>query len=125
MSVHVTEHAIDRYIERVAPVDRDRARSVMQSAEPVIELAVRFGGHVVHLGSGGKLILRGSDRISVVTVIGNRAIAERDKLQLTSPALCGLCGLRCSHPIAGACTRAECPLGAERRTATTNGRNSS
>lgn len=115
MSVHVTEHAIDRYLERVAPVGREQARSIIQSAEPAFEFATRFGAHVVHLRCGGKAVLRRRDRIHVVTVIGNRQIDREIFQALERPACCGLCGLQSSHPIAGVCTRTECPLGAQRR----------
>lgn len=116
MSVHVTEHAIDRYIERIAPIGRDQARAVMQSAEGIIQAAANIGVHTVRLGNGAKLVLRGTDRVRIITVLTRTQISTADFPQ-NAPVCCGLCGLRCGHPSAGACTRPECPLGAQRRCA--------
>jgi hypothetical protein len=116
MPVHVTEHAVDRYIERVAAVGRQQARTTIQSAERAIAAAVAIGAHTVRLGNGAKLVLRGSAPVRVVTVLERGQISAAD-FPHTAPVCCGLCGLHCGHPIAGACTRPECPLGAQRRTA--------
>lgn len=69
MSVHVTHHAIDRYIERIAPVDRVAARAMIMSAERAIEFAAAFGAHTVRIGNGAKLAITGRDHIGVVTVL--------------------------------------------------------
>jgi hypothetical protein len=111
MTVHVTEHAVDRYIERVSPIGRAEARAAMQGAERSIERAVAFGSHLVRLGSGARLVLRGRESIRVVTVLGRAQIEQGDKLRLSHrPVCCGQCGQRCGHPVARACTRTECPL---------------
>lgn len=47
MSVHVTNHAIDRYRERVADVDRAEAYATMACADAAIEKARAFGARVV------------------------------------------------------------------------------
>lgn len=78
MSVHVTEHAIDRYIERIAPVDRECARSTIASAERTIELAAAFGAHTVRMGNGAKLVLRGVHRIRIVSVLPRNWISRAD-----------------------------------------------
>jgi hypothetical protein len=111
VTVHVTEHAVDRYIERVSPIGRAEARAAMQDAERLIERAVAFGGHLVRLGSGARLVLRGRDSIRVVTVLGRATVEHSDQLRLSHrPICCGRCGQRCGHPIARACTRADCVL---------------
>lgn len=133
MSVHVTEHAVDRYLERIAPIGRDQARALMQSAERIIQSAAAMGVHTVRLGNGAKLVLRGGGagedpadgpssptaargRVRVITVLTRDQINGADFPQ-TGPVCCGLCGLRCGHPISNACTRADCGLGAQRRCA--------
>lgn len=86
MTVHVTHHAIDRYIERVRPVDRISAREAMLAAQRGIEAAAAFGAHVVRLPEGAGLIVRGLNPVRVVTVLapGNRAGGKRAQLALPS-----------------------------------------
>lgn len=140
MSVHVTQHAVDRYIERIAPVDRDEARRILERADAqAIEKAAAFGAHTVRLGSGVKLVITGVRDIRVVSVLPRHCInwsdlppAEREhrkryareaaeeRLTLCGraapaarrprAACCSLCGLRSGHPMARACTRADCEL---------------
>jgi hypothetical protein len=117
MSVHVTAHAIDRYIERIAPVAREEAYAAMISAEAAISRAAAFGAHVVRISGGAKLIITGSRQVRVVTVLRQDQISRGMYAALQQPTCCGLCGLQTSHPIASACTRTECPLGAQRRSA--------
>jgi hypothetical protein len=69
MSVHVTEHAIDRYIERIAPVGRDAARAAIAAAAPAILIASAFGAHTVRLGNGARLAITGRHNIRIVTVL--------------------------------------------------------
>jgi hypothetical protein len=69
MTVHITNHAIDRFIERVAPVSRAEAARIMLAAERAIETAAAFGGRIVRLPSGARLICRGKPQIRVVTVL--------------------------------------------------------
>lgn len=64
MSVIVTEHAIDRYIERVEHVERDMAREKILSAQRGIDAAARFGATTVKTPHT-KLVLQGT---TVVTV---------------------------------------------------------
>ena len=111
MTVHVTHHAVDRYIERIAPVGRDQAVAIIRSAERAIEQAAAFGAHVVRLGNGAKLVLRGVDRIRVITVLRPSDIDRGRYEHLNShPVCCGQCGLRCGYPQARACTRTDCAL---------------
>ena len=72
--IHVTEHAIDRYIERVAPVDRATAYAIIAAAERGVETAARFGASVVRTASA-KLVLDGT---TVVTVHSRRHISNGD-----------------------------------------------
>lgn len=65
----VTDHAIDRYIERVSRVDRDVARDCIASASEVIDIAAEFGCTRVRLGNGARLRLAGD---VVVTVLPKR-----------------------------------------------------
>ncbi|RST30133.1 hypothetical protein HMF7854_04310 [Sphingomonas ginkgonis] len=69
MTVVVTHHAIDRYLERVAPVSRLEAQAAMEAAARGIEASAAIGAYVVRLASGARLICRGRERIRVVTVI--------------------------------------------------------
>jgi hypothetical protein len=113
MTVRVTHHAIDRYIERVAPTDRISARDAMLAAERGIETAARIGCRLVRLPNGARLVIRGVREVRVVTVLGRRQHVA--SAPLSRPVCCGSCGLRCSHPVARACTRAGCPLAHHRR----------
>jgi len=123
MSVHITDHAVARYRERIAPVSEQDARRVMEAAERAIEVATAFGAHTVRLGNGAKLVLRGVGRIRVVTVLRrdwiNRMDAPRRRAMLCGRSAetmdygticCTACGLRRGHPIARACTRTNCSL---------------
>lgn len=67
MPVCVTAHAINRYIERVAPVARDKAESALSS--PAFDTAAKFGARCVILGTGHRAILQGW---RVVTVLPHR-----------------------------------------------------
>lgn len=53
----VTAHAIDRYIERIARVDRATAHAAIAAAERAVEAAAAFGAHVVKTAEA-KLILQ-------------------------------------------------------------------
>lgn len=65
--VEITEHAIDRWIERVECVHRCDARAAMLKHERVIRIAADFGAHFVKVRPRVRLVLRG---LSVVTVFG-------------------------------------------------------
>jgi N-acetylmuramic acid 6-phosphate (MurNAc-6-P) etherase len=75
MGVHVTQHAIDRYIERVAPVAREEAYAAMACADAAIERARSFGANVVRIAGGAGLVITGTQDIRIVTVLGPGMIA--------------------------------------------------
>ena len=66
--MHVSDHAIRRYRERVSPIDAEEARAAMMAHEPAVTIAARFGCDTVKLGNGVRLKLRGD---VVATVLGN------------------------------------------------------
>lgn len=76
MTVSVTHHAIARYIERVAPVDPAVAYAEIIAAERGIETAAAFGGRIVRLANGARLVVRGG---------GPRAPVGRDGRATNSP----------------------------------------
>lgn len=78
MTVHVTEHAIDRYCERIANVPREQARAAMLASERAILFAAAFGAHTVRIGCGAKLVLRGLHQVRVVTVLPRDWINRAD-----------------------------------------------
>lgn len=61
--IHVTQHAIERFIERVARVSPDQARDMINT--PTVRMAAMFGCGEVILGSGHRIVLQGH---TVVTV---------------------------------------------------------
>lgn len=61
----VTEHAIDRYIERIEPIGRSEAHASIAAAENAIELAASLGAHIVKTAKA-KLILQGTRVVSVI-----------------------------------------------------------
>lgn len=64
--VHVTHHAADRYVERVAPeLTREQAADVIRGHGPAIVKASNFGCTVVRLGNGARLVLEGRNVITV------------------------------------------------------------
>jgi hypothetical protein len=63
----VSEHAVHRYMERVAAVPYEVARARIEAAHRAIDCAARIGCKTVLIDHGGRLVLDG-DR--VVTVIG-------------------------------------------------------
>jgi uncharacterized protein (DUF2252 family) len=62
--IHVTEHAIDRYRERVEAVSADAARIALSSE--AIVTAANFGAPYVKLGTGQRVVLEGSRVITVL-----------------------------------------------------------
>ncbi len=56
--VHITDHAIIRYLERVKGFNIEAIKREMMS--PGVEVAVEFGCETVRLGNGARLKLRGS-----------------------------------------------------------------
>lgn len=70
MTVHITRHALDRWIERVEPTADDaKARASIMSYGKVLELAISLKACGVKLGNGAKLVLEGN---SIVTVLPRR-----------------------------------------------------
>lgn len=67
--VHITDHAVQRYRERIEPVDADQAKAAMLHASDTIDVAAEFGCSRVVLGNGARLVLQGS---TVVTVKDKR-----------------------------------------------------
>lgn len=63
--IHVYAHAIQRYQERVEPVDKDTAKRRILSAARAIERAASFGCQVVRLANGARLILDGENVVTV------------------------------------------------------------
>jgi len=64
----VTNHAIERYIERVERVTPDVARERLSS--PTIQMAAHIGCECVKLGSGARVVLSGSAVLTVVAPTG-------------------------------------------------------
>jgi hypothetical protein len=108
MGVHVTHHAIDRYIERVEPTDRISARERILGAQRGIAAAAAIGAHIVKLSNRARPVIAGVHDVRVVTVLGpEQHLTGRQTL---APLCCGACGRRRTHPAAKACTRADCGL---------------
>jgi hypothetical protein len=64
--VVVTQHAAQRWSERVRPCSRDEAVAEIASHEKAIQAAAEFGAHAVKLPSRHRLVL---DGVRVVTVL--------------------------------------------------------
>ena len=62
--VHVTRHAIERYIERVAQVSECAVRCVLSGS--IIQRGAAFGSPFIRLGTGQRVVL---DDATVVTVL--------------------------------------------------------
>ena len=65
--MHVYQHAIQRFQERVAPVTADEAKAEILRHEKAILAAAKFGAPIVKLPGRVRLILDGEN---VVTVYG-------------------------------------------------------
>lgn len=74
MSVHVTQRAIADYIDRVERIDPGQAEAKIMAAHRGIETAAAFGGHIVKIANGARLILRGRQNVRVVSVYPADAI---------------------------------------------------
>jgi deoxycytidylate deaminase len=71
MNLVVTEHAIDRWCERVDNRRRDQVVAAIHAAEGAIAHAAAFGACAVKLGNGARLIcVHEPHETRVVTVIG-------------------------------------------------------
>lgn len=62
--VHVTTHAIERFLERVAAVTWEEAEIALSS--PVVVLAAKFGARFVRLPTGQRIVI---EQGKVVTVL--------------------------------------------------------
>ena len=72
--MHVTELAVDRWIEHVGAPDSATARRAMEGSSRAIDCAARFGARIVKLGNGARLILD-ADRVVTVLQRGRFAAA--------------------------------------------------
>jgi hypothetical protein len=72
--IHVTPHAVERFIERVAALPWDEAKAAILSHERAMETAVDFHCEVVRCGDGSRLILDGH---KVVTVYGREQLPRQ------------------------------------------------
>lgn len=74
MTVTVTGHAIERYLERIdGSLTWDQARAAILASEKAIQKAAEFGASVVRNGLGAKLVLDGE---TVVTVLRRRDMSR-------------------------------------------------
>lgn len=64
MGIHVTQHAIDRFIQRVARVTR--AEAVIALSSPAVHCADRFGAPFVRLGTGQRIVIHDHTVITVL-----------------------------------------------------------
>ncbi len=64
---HITRHALDRYRQRIAPLDDAAIRRSLSI--PAIRAAIAFGAPYVRLSSGHRVAIDGD---SVVTVLPKR-----------------------------------------------------
>ena len=70
--VYITEHALDRYIERVEAVSRDEARRRIAGCERAILAAASIGCSYVVMPCRAKLALVGARVVSVYPVEAKR-----------------------------------------------------
>jgi hypothetical protein len=63
--IHVTDHAMRRFAERVTPCSLEEAKAAILSHSRALETAVQFDCQVVKLGDGSKLILQGNRVVTV------------------------------------------------------------
>lgn len=65
MTIFVYPHAIERYQQRVEPVDEATAKARILSAAKAIEAAASIQCQVVRLACGARLILDGPNVVTV------------------------------------------------------------
>lgn len=82
----VTAHAIERWIERVAPVAWAEAEAAMLAAAPIVDRAAAIGCSVVIIGNGARLVLDGA---TVVTVLGKGMVKTGWRLRPPAPRYAG------------------------------------
>jgi hypothetical protein len=72
-AVIITQHARERWIERVDPkASPEDAMLAIRASSHAVEAAISFGARIVRLGCGAKLVIHGG---AVVTVLSRRGIA--------------------------------------------------
>jgi hypothetical protein len=69
--VHVTQHAVERFAERVVACSPAEATAAILSHSKAIRVAAEFGARTVKLASEHRLVLEG---LNVVTVLPARII---------------------------------------------------
>ena len=62
-----SNHAIERYQERVSPVSREDAKRALTS--PQIEAAAKFGAKYVKLGNGCRVSLEEKGSVTIVVTV--------------------------------------------------------
>ena len=72
--IHVSPHAIERFIERVLPLSWDEAREAILAHAPAFEKAAAFHCEVVRCGDGSRFVL---DGCRVVTVYGRAQLPRQ------------------------------------------------
>ena len=68
--VHVTQHAIERYIERVAPVTPEQAAQAMDCA--AVRAAAEFGARFVRLHGGQRIAVQDWTVVTVLPADNHR-----------------------------------------------------
>jgi hypothetical protein len=63
--IHVSNHACERFIERVEACTFEEARAAIMAHEKAIEAAAKFGCEVVRCGRGERLVLSGNRVVTV------------------------------------------------------------
>jgi hypothetical protein len=57
--IRVSKHAIDRYLERIAPVSREEAHRRIIAHLPAFQVAHKFGAPMVRDGDGVGYLIQG------------------------------------------------------------------
>lgn len=65
--IHVTQHALNRFKERIRPASDEEAREAILSHITVLNIALAFGAPCVRCGDGMRIVLKGG---AVTTVFG-------------------------------------------------------
>jgi len=73
--LHITQHAIERYIERVAPVTPDEAREALDC--PAVRTAAQIGARFVRLHGGQRIVLQGCTVVTVMPAENYRKQVRR------------------------------------------------
>lgn len=68
--VEITQHAVDRYRERIADIDPPAARAAMST--PAVQLAADFGASFVKIATGHRLVVKQHRVITVLMPIKHR-----------------------------------------------------